>query len=224
MNLESGPSSDMQTFDNWNGEQQSADDLGRKFNNTYVKASHGGATSVIYVHGFQEHHTLRPSIGFTCGNDGSSYTKLVSEVGIIQPLPPTGIYSLGDKGQGIAVVRRLPARQWHEGLYKGNTHILINGEKDMKANIPYDMARALFADQQDISMPVGLAMVEKGKSLRLTDRLWLKRDTKGLIQLFSMTRRMGSWAEGEFFWARSERLSARVCEMDIQEELDKCLA
>jgi hypothetical protein len=182
----------------WDGERQSWEDLGRKFNGTYIKASVvDNRPEVFLVRAVNETVHLRRYVN----NVSTEFYALASELDILQAKPEVGVYDLDN--EGVVLLRHIPARQWAEGLCRSNTSFHFNGDKPLTGEgIPFDVAHRVFADQQDFTLEQGLSKLKPGKCLRLTGKYWLASNKKDkTTSLFSMRARCGSFAMGQFFWS-----------------------
>lgn len=198
----------------WGGEVQPDEDMSKKFAPSFIKVLLPGDKDpcVINVVGF-----AGMCVQFYPGHRREAVALPRDSVVMVSPLPPAGVYSLKDNG-GVVIVRRNPARQWHEGLCNGNTHISVNGEKH--GGVDWNIATTVFADQVDIPLEQALATVKPGKSLRVNSEHWIKADATGeTVHLFRMGKRQGSWASGVFFCVKGPKFSSRVCANDWREEL-----
>jgi hypothetical protein len=190
----------VRTLADWDGVAQTDDDMGRKFNNTYIKAvtpkSPDGA--VFSPQFFENGYAYLRNI-----KEGYLDKYPRKEVLVICPNPAPSLYQL--VGGGVAMVRRLPARQWQEGLCSGNTAIFINGE--LRPRWGGEVAVQLFEPQVDVPLEQALASIKAGECMRLTKKYWLK-SAKGdsNISLYRRHTRIGSWASKSFFWAPDGKL------------------
>lgn len=185
----------------WDGEEQAPPDIARKFQHTFalVRLPGEAEPSVRYFNSF--------------GGDGSillydafrskSVLLHMRDVDVVKASPEAGVYAL-DEG-GVAVVRRLPHRQWAEGLCLNNTLIKVNGETNMR-EIGGHLANHLFREQTSRSFEEGFPLIDKGGCLRLNEKYWLKKDkTTKIASLFRNMARVGSWTCGQFYWAHGGR-------------------
>lgn len=207
----------MPTLLDWNGENQTADDMSRKFTGTFIQVKViGGQPAVIKLEQFDASKVFYFS-GPQCGGLGAKR----ADIEVVCPLPEPGVYKYMESR--VAVLRRLPARQWHEGLYKGNTHLRLDGELDWQGAIDWEMAFALFAPQVDKKLDDVLPVIQPEQSVRLTHTHWVRCEKDGRVNLFNMSRRLGSWFEGTFFYAKAHKHSSRICRDDMIEELHASL-
>lgn len=201
----------------WQGERQPLEDLSRKFVSTYVKARVNNAPpETIFITEFQNAFPVG-LVFFTRMDNGRvrGASAPLDQVDVLCALPKSGVYAMNG-GEGVSIVRRIPARQWHEGMYTGNTNILINGEQRVARSIPFDVAMNIFADQTDIPLQEGLKQVKKNKALRLSRHYWL--DRKGdTISLMRNCTRIGSWVweNGDFYFSAE----AKMLSEELKDEL-----
>jgi hypothetical protein len=198
----------------WDGVRQTQNDLSRKFNNTWVLARAVSAkspgkeqTGVCYISAVRE-ETVD---GELVEND-RPFTVPHENFYIIKAVPDPGVYTL--EGGGVVLLRRLPARQWHEGLYNGNFLVYINGERTI--NWGNSVARQLFKPQEDVSLTEALKVLPEGKCLRLTKTYWLQsRKAERIVNLMRNNTRCGSWAEDQFYWAPA----GKIMKEELKDEL-----
>lgn len=199
----------VRTFATWDGVEQSADDLGRKFNNTYIRCLTPIDTKPVTktVRFFEER-----SVYLNDPTKRQNERHLTSDVQIVCHNPAPAVYTL--KGGGIAIVRRVPARQWAEGLCAANTAVFINGELNLGWG--FEVADQLYADQYDMPLEQALAAVKPGEHLRLNSKYWIRSSkTDGNTELFRRHTRIGSWAAGQFFWAPK----GKILKEEVKDEL-----
>jgi hypothetical protein len=198
----------MTLLSKWEGVEQDDGDLNRKFSGTFVLARiDKGEPVTVQVREIGGRMVY-------CQLQNSRTHVPTNTFDIVNPLPAPGVYTT-DKG-AIALVRRVPARQWSEGLCLANTAILING--DIKLNgLGFEVAAQLFSEQQSTSLNEGLKAIKPGECLRLTNRCWLKADkVGGHTSLFRDRTRIGSWALGEYFSVSASKLLAE----EVKDELN----
>jgi hypothetical protein len=198
----------------WDGVRQTQNDLGRKFNSTWVLAKVVSAkdpgkehVGVCYVSSVRETDVIGELV-----EDERSFAVPHENFFIVKAVPDPGVYTL--EGGGVVLLRRLPARQWHEGLYNGNCLVHINGERsDAWGN---SVARQLFKPQEDVSLTEALKVLPEGKCLRLTKTYWLQsRKAERIVNLMRNNTRCGSWAEDQFYWAPA----GKIMKEELKDEL-----
>lgn len=207
----------------WNGEPHSAEELTRKFSGTYIKASFPikegerliAGEFLTYIHRITNpmlvegvyYQSPDPKKGRTFAIDGKAFN-------VVSCMPKSGVYDL-DR-EAVLVFRRVPARQWHEGCYLGNSEILINGSKPVEKAIAVHHMWALFSKQEDLTLEEARRLLKPGKSIRINNKYWLKDDGAKKIDLMRFTGRIGSWAVGTFFFASS----ASCLKEELKDELN----
>lgn len=212
----------MTTISEWDGEQQSAEDLNRKLAGTYVLASiKGEKPCVVYIESFgavirhaSGAHSL--AVGFRRSPNQKQELAAYDMFDIIKALPDPGVYTL--PGEGIALIRRLPARQWTEGLSTANTLVRINGQATRLVGISWELAKALFEEQRDLSVAEAKAALVAGKTIRVNRHYWLQSEGKrsgAAVGLMRHNARIGSWNFDTFFLASNAR---SLCE-ELKDEL-----
>lgn len=191
----------------WEGEHQPAGDLTKKFSNTYSFLAIGKEKPAAY---------LWLTIGGNCTlvhcETRENLIAAQGGIDIIQSNVPVGVYDLG--ANSIAVVRRLPERQWAEGLCAANTLVLKNGDTPIR-EYGYDLVHRLFSPQKDIPYADGVKMIKANQAIRLTHRYWL-RQQKDQTSLFRLRARVGSWAAGRFYWANN----AKILREELKDEMN----
>lgn len=198
----------MTILSKWEGERQSNVDLERKFLHTYCLISLDGAPAKVYKI-IQIHDVVMLYEGD--GNQRVIHEVDINKVDMILPNVPAGIYTLGDKS--IALVRRVPSRQWFDGLCVHNTVVLKNAEEPIT---PFnaELANTLFTPQVDLSVQDALKGIKRNQRLRLTSRYWVSKE-RNIVNLYRLRARLGSWCFGKFFWAPKGRLF----QQEVQDEL-----
>ncbi len=178
----------------WEGERQSGADLSRKFLGCYIYGGPLGTTPQVWR--VDEITDFNVSVSSSPTSHISRH--ILESFGVAVPLPDSGVYAT-DKG--IFFLRRLGNRQWAEGLSINTVRVMFNLSKPMNT-LTFDIAQALFAKQEDITIRDALQLVAKEKrSTRVTKDFWILVERKKTPKLFFKSARIGSWVEGKFFWS-----------------------
>lgn len=119
----------------WDGLPQAAQDVARKFNNTFVLAQVPEIDRVTRVYHFRELHA-RDSRVEVRGNDGvRAYYVNWKTIDVLQEFPEhTGAVPFQNT---VILFKRKPARQWQVGMCDGNTFIWNRTGHLQRLNLNY---------------------------------------------------------------------------------------
>jgi hypothetical protein len=198
------------------GVRQAAADLGIKFNSTAVLASVKKAAPLVHfiieIGGGKAGNVSHIPLEKIVGKEGAEYIEAyhehagisaVDDFDILLAQPQPGIYQVDKK---VAFLRRLPARQYREGMSTQNTYILLDGVTRVQMGRTFDaLVLHLFKDQKDLTLEEGMDTIKSESSLRLTERYWLKCHGRDLT-LFRNRTDVGTWSCSHFYWSAMSQM------------------
>lgn len=211
----------MTLLSKWEGEEQDARDLTRKFVNTFVKASIPGMKPIpVLVKQIGDGIVSYIAADAKPAREGGVKVRAVAamnEFDIVCAIPQSGLYEVD--GGGVALLRRNPLRQYHEGICAGSVSILMNDEHVVAAGGMYGwhIIEGVFAEQRDRNLFESLKEIKPGENIRLTEKYWLRNDKAAKItSLWSTRTRVGSWSVGKFFWSAE----GKILREELKDALD----
>lgn len=185
---------------NWDGLPHNAEDIARKFENTYVVALLSGQRKVVHLSGFGGH-------GVTVTRADNMRREMYEweDLDVVESFPNT-IGAVPFRN-GVLFIKRTAARQWSVGLGSGTGILWDHNFK----NVTWDLekAQALYEPRYE-RLPIYEAVKkfeEKGLGLvgyAIDSTYWLaRRDDK--IVLYRNRNKMGAFTYGAFFRHGSAR-------------------
>lgn len=195
-------------LENWDGLNQTNEDIARKFDNTYVYASHPDVgTGVFYLSAFEGRH-CRAYYGTPNERLGLPPATTVQwrEIDVIHSFPET--IGVVPHRTGVLILKRTASRQWSVGLGSGTGTMW---DQDLRVqHMGYDKAVSVYSPVYDTAPieEVVKRFSEKGRGLQahaLSSVYWLARRDDKIVLYRNRNLKMGSYVYGSFFLHGSAR-------------------
>lgn len=192
-------------LDRWDGLELTADDVHRKFQQTYIYATHpeinDNNPTVLYIEQV-DGNALNLQYRPTGGGRSRSFSCRTNTLDVRDVYP--SIVGAVPDGKSVVIFRRLPARQWQVGLCRANAQILSRELQPLAVNL--STASGLFNPvYEDRPIAEILRRFEIDHALMafaLSSVYWLAR-RKDKIVLYRNATALGSFVFGTFFVNKS---------------------